>query len=172
MLKELIYLKGENKTEITAMHIAQELINKSKPNTNESITHLKLQKLLYYAQGWNLGIHGELMFTDDIHAWVNGPVVPTIYNRFKRYEYFEIGKINCFWDEKTNKPFVDHEFKRIYCSKELWCHMIKSEIENKSEERIFHFCKKQSGEEKSEEVKRELKKYQDYNFYPEGREII
>jgi uncharacterized phage-associated protein len=36
---------------------------------------MKLQKLLYYCQAWNLAITDEPMFDDDIEAWSNGPVV-------------------------------------------------------------------------------------------------
>jgi len=46
---------------------------------------LKLQKLLYYAQGFWLGLHGEPLFHDQFEAWPHGPVVPHVYHHFKRY---------------------------------------------------------------------------------------
>ncbi|GLZ39260.1 type II toxin-antitoxin system antitoxin SocA domain-containing protein [Actinokineospora sp. NBRC 105648] len=42
---------------------------------------MKLQKLLYYAQGWHLGLFGEPLFPDRIEAWTAGPVVPEVYRR-------------------------------------------------------------------------------------------
>ena len=40
-----------------------------------SIGAAKLQKLLYYCQGWHVARNGEPLFTETLEAWVNGPVV-------------------------------------------------------------------------------------------------
>lgn len=48
----------------------------------ERITNLKLQKLLYYAQGINLAIYDEPLFTESIEAWPHGPVVREVYNKY------------------------------------------------------------------------------------------
>lgn len=45
----------------------------------DSLSNLKLQKLLYYAQGAFLAIHHRPLFEDRIEAWEHGPVVPTLY---------------------------------------------------------------------------------------------
>ena len=57
----------------------------------ECITHLKLQKLIYYAQGVYLDSTGEKLFEEDIEAWPHGPVVREVYDVFK-----ENGKNNIF----------------------------------------------------------------------------
>jgi len=49
------------------------------------ITNLKLQKLLYYAQAWHLVNYGRRLFMDEIEAWDFGPVVKTIYHKWKKY---------------------------------------------------------------------------------------
>jgi uncharacterized phage-associated protein len=41
---------------------------------------MKLQKLLYYTQAWSLVWDDEPLFQEEIEAWANGPVVPTIYS--------------------------------------------------------------------------------------------
>ncbi len=41
----------------------------------ELISNLKLQKLLYYAQGFHLALYDKLLFSEDIEAWQHGPVV-------------------------------------------------------------------------------------------------
>lgn len=46
---------------------------------------MKLQKLLYYAQGYCLALRGEPMFDVEFEAWTHGPVVPEVYHRFKHY---------------------------------------------------------------------------------------
>lgn len=51
------------------------------------ITNLKLQKLLYYAQAWNLAFTGEPLFDEEIEAWVHGPVVPKVFRRFKEHRW-------------------------------------------------------------------------------------
>jgi uncharacterized phage-associated protein len=45
--------------------------------------NLKLQKLVYYSQAWHLAIHGTPLFEEDFQAWVHGPVVPELYQKYK-----------------------------------------------------------------------------------------
>ena len=47
------------------------------------VSPLKLQKLLYYAQVWYFVKFGNKLFSDDIKAWVFGPVVPATWQEFK-----------------------------------------------------------------------------------------
>jgi uncharacterized phage-associated protein len=49
----------------------------------EEISNLKLQKLLYYAQGHYLAEHGRPLFAEPIEAWSHGPVVPRVYHEYK-----------------------------------------------------------------------------------------
>lgn len=51
----------------------------------EGITHLKLQKLLYYAQGISLGMYGKPIFKEKIEAWQHGPVVREVYGHFSKF---------------------------------------------------------------------------------------
>jgi len=39
----------------------------------------KLQKLLYYAQAWSLVWDGQSLFPEEFEAWVEGPVVRSVY---------------------------------------------------------------------------------------------
>lgn len=43
------------------------------------VSNLKLQKLVYYAQGFHLAIYNEPLFNDVIEAWNYGPVSPVLY---------------------------------------------------------------------------------------------
>jgi len=43
------------------------------------MSHMKLQKLLYYAQAWSLVWEESPLFPDEIEAWINGPVVRAVY---------------------------------------------------------------------------------------------
>jgi uncharacterized phage-associated protein len=51
----------------------------------DCLTNLRLQKLVYYAQAWHLALYNAPLFDEKFQAWVHGPVVPSLYQRFKRY---------------------------------------------------------------------------------------
>lgn len=48
-----------------------------------AVTNLKLQKLVYYAQGIALGSYATKLFREPILAWEHGPVVKELYDRYK-----------------------------------------------------------------------------------------
>ncbi len=69
----------------------------------EGITHLKLQKLLYYAQGISLGMYGRPLFNESIEAWQHGPVVKQVYG-----EYSKFGRDNIQIEmDKNTEEIVD-----------------------------------------------------------------
>lgn len=51
-----------------------------------SVSHLKLQKIIYYCQAWHMVFFGRenTLLDEKPQAWVNGPVYPTIYNEYKQ----------------------------------------------------------------------------------------
>lgn len=52
-----------------------------------TMTTFKLQKLLYYAQGWSLAWDAKPLFEAKIKAYENGPVVSTLYAEHKGQRY-------------------------------------------------------------------------------------
>ncbi|MDF2606974.1 MAG: Prophage ps3 protein 01 [Bacillales bacterium] len=54
------------------------------------ISPLKLQKLLYYAQGWSMALSDNQLFDADFQAWVHGPVIPEVYQKYKMFKYDNI----------------------------------------------------------------------------------
>lgn len=52
---------------------------------DDEISNLKLQKLLYYAQGHHIARYGAPLFTERVVAWSHGPVVPAVYHAFKQF---------------------------------------------------------------------------------------
>lgn len=52
-----------------------------------SLSHLKLQKLLYYIQAWNLAYEKKPLFNGTFQAWIHGPVNRKVYNLFKDTKY-------------------------------------------------------------------------------------
>jgi len=51
----------------------------------ELISHMKLQKLVYFCQGFSLAFLDKPLFTEPIEAWEHGPVCPTLYHLLKGY---------------------------------------------------------------------------------------
>lgn len=47
------------------------------------VDQMKLQKLLYYSQGWHLAWYGEPLFKDAVEAWAFGPAVGDVYTAYK-----------------------------------------------------------------------------------------
>lgn len=72
------------------------------------VDNLKLQKLLYYCQGIHLARVDEAIFKDRIEAWTYGPVVPTVYRKYKKYGLETIKE-----DIKEKIKFKDKEFETI-----------------------------------------------------------
>ena len=48
-----------------------------------TLTHMKLQKLCYYAQGFYLAFRREPLFREPLRAWAYGPVVRELWDRFR-----------------------------------------------------------------------------------------
>lgn len=69
-----------------ALLVAEYFIWKNQQESKE-LNKLKLQKLLYYAQAWNLVLNKNKLFSDDIEAWIRGPVVPKVYQFFKEFDF-------------------------------------------------------------------------------------
>lgn len=60
--------------------------------TGDYISNLKLQKLVYYAQAWHLGIYGSPLFEEDFQAWIHGPVIPALYFQYNSFGWRPILK--------------------------------------------------------------------------------
>ena len=67
--------------------IANWFLNENRRQMNfedsEYITNLKLQKLLYYAQGHYLAEQNTPLFNENFLAWEHGPVIRKIYDKYK-----------------------------------------------------------------------------------------
>lgn len=61
------------------------LVKASNCSGGELMSNLKLQKMLYYEQGYHLAKFGKPLFEEDIEAWMYGPVVPIVYEHFSKY---------------------------------------------------------------------------------------
>lgn len=71
----------------------------------DGMSNLKLQKLLYFAQGWYMARYGKPLFDAPMEAWRLGPVVPSVYS-----EYQCFGKNAIHDDPPADDAFTQDEF--------------------------------------------------------------
>jgi uncharacterized phage-associated protein len=69
---------------LSAKDVAEYFVYLVDEESGDNITNLKVQKLLYYAQGFHLAMRrGERLFSESIVAWKHGPVVIPVYSQYK-----------------------------------------------------------------------------------------
>jgi uncharacterized phage-associated protein len=49
------------------------------------VTPMAIQKLVYFAHGWMLGVYGRPLISQRIEAWEYGPVISDLYHAFKHF---------------------------------------------------------------------------------------
>lgn len=93
-----------------ALDIAAWFLSNIDRESGESITHLKLQKLVYYAQAWALALLGRPLFEDEVQAWAHGPVVESVFHKYKGHGWDAIPcpETDVLIDEET-----EHHLREI-----------------------------------------------------------
>lgn len=62
-----------------------------------ALTMLKLIKICYVAHGWMLALADKPLINEEIEAWQYGPVIPSLYHEFKRFQKHPIvGRAKAF----------------------------------------------------------------------------
>ncbi|MEG3833660.1 MULTISPECIES: type II toxin-antitoxin system antitoxin SocA domain-containing protein [unclassified Microcoleus] len=101
--------------------------------TNVAINAYKLQKLIYYAQAWYLGVYGKPLFDADFQAGIHGPVIPDLLEKYQRQFSWERitekieqpkipQKVGQFIEEVAEAYFEydDETLERMICSEMPW----------------------------------------------------
>jgi uncharacterized phage-associated protein len=70
---------------LTASQTADYFLTLVDEEAGDSLSNLKLQKLIYYAQGFHLALVDSPLFDETIEAWEHGPVVPNLYHTYKQF---------------------------------------------------------------------------------------
>ncbi len=70
-----------------SLQVANYFLNKMEPESGESITPLKVQKIVYFCQSWQLSLFKRVLFNEDFQAWQHGPVIPDMYMYFKNLNF-------------------------------------------------------------------------------------
>lgn len=95
------------------LDIAHKILSRVDVEHGDTISNLKLQKLLYFVQGFHLASFGEPLFDEDMIAWTYGPVVPEVYDTYKRYRSRSINTAGVT-DNLTLKPEAAALFDKVY----------------------------------------------------------
>lgn len=141
--------------------------------SKDSMTNKKLQKIVYYAYCWTLTMlndpeeiakmmSGEnftnKLFSEEIEAWVHGPVIPNLYHEYKEYGWKEIPKRELTSD-------YPEEIKNVF--EMVWD--IYGEYDGDQLENITHqeepWQKSRLGLDKFEPGNNKIKDEDIYNYY-------
>ncbi|MBP0019726.1 MAG: SocA family protein [Cyanobacteria bacterium SBLK] len=95
-----------------ALDVARYFLRRLDREAGDTISPLKLQKLLYYAQAWSLVLREKPLFSEAIEAWVSGPVVREVWDEYKTYKYYDIPQ-----PDTENIEFSEDEIEVL---EEVW----------------------------------------------------
>lgn len=84
------------------------------------VTQMKLQKLVYFAQGYHLAKYNTPLIKEDFQAWKFGPVVPEIYEDFKLYGSKLITNTSSFRPSDTDTSRVVLDSAALDSIKYTW----------------------------------------------------
>lgn len=98
---------------VTAIDVAKYFLAQVDEEIGDSITNLKLQKLVYYAQGFHLALYDKPLFEEDIEAWQHGPVIPSVYHKYKEHGSNSIQKEDLDFDlfDGETKDLLDEVYE-------------------------------------------------------------
>ncbi|MEK5209141.1 Panacea domain-containing protein [Psychrobacillus sp. FSL H8-0510] len=103
--------KGLKKT--TAADVASfivHLCNKDEKSGHyRTLQNVKMQKLLYYCQGYSYYMNQKPLFRDYFEAWPYGPSIPRIHRRFSIYGQNDIHSS----EGEVDLPYLTDEEKKI-----------------------------------------------------------
>lgn len=91
--------------------VADYFLSKTMFEEEATMSNLKLQKLLYYIQGFHLALYDVPIFDNDIEAWRHGPVIPSIYHAFKSNGSNPIPCEEC--DKEFDKLFTPEQIELL-----------------------------------------------------------
>lgn len=90
-----------------ASMIANRFIELAKKN-GKQLTNTQLQKLVYIANGFMLGVHEQRLYLEDTYAWPWGPVIKNLYETLRKYgclnvtEYIDVSTYEGIFSEVSS----------------------------------------------------------------------
>lgn len=90
----------------SAITIANFFVQKGLEFNDAMMTPMKVLKLTYIAHGWHLALYDEPLFPELPEAWQYGPVIPSVYNVFKKYGRNRVTEIFCNGEKITDAETI------------------------------------------------------------------
>ena len=91
----------------SAMTIANTFLDLAKRD-RMPLTNMKLQKLLYFADGHSLSLRNKPLISDEAQAWDYGPVFENVYHYYKHFGASAIpGPAKILFSSKNEKLIDD-----------------------------------------------------------------
>jgi uncharacterized phage-associated protein len=118
-------------------------------DTGSFVSNLKLQKLVYYAQAWYLAMHDRPLFDEDFQAWVHGPVIPALFEKYKHFGWKPIDQdvrpdlpeaIVTYLEEVCDEYFScdAYELEKMSCMEAPWARAREGLARDQASENIIH----------------------------------
>ncbi len=76
------------------------------------MTHLKLQKMLFFMCGFYFATHDDKLIDEDFEVWDYGPVIPDVYHKFKKFKHEYI--TNLYQDNDNNIEIISRKDEKFY----------------------------------------------------------
>jgi len=110
---------------VTVFDVAKYFMSCVDVNAGGSMTHLKLQRLCYYAQAWHLVFEDKVLFDEQFEAWAYGPVCPKLWHKYKSIGWQDIAQVvsispNLFTKEQLEILDAVWEIYGQYDGEYLW----------------------------------------------------
>ena len=94
--------------------------------SENTVTNLQLQKLLYFVYGSWLALKDDVFSIEYPEAWVYGPVFPDVYFKYKKFGADEITR------KLTDNELNDNEEEVITEVYDIWGHLTGAELINRT----------------------------------------
>lgn len=101
---------GEEKGKI--FHVVNWFLSQS--TEDAPVTHLALQKLLYFVQSWSRILLGDAMFDNDCEAWAHGAVYPIVYSVFRQFKYMPLPSVEESFEFGEREQRILNTVKKYY----------------------------------------------------------
>jgi uncharacterized phage-associated protein len=104
--------------------VANTFILQAKNDGVHDVDPLKIQKLVYNLHGWYLATTGCPVVGEQFEAWPNGPVLSSLYQKFKKYRWNRITDYAEDIEPQTGEPKAlvvaasDEKFYEVF--KAVW----------------------------------------------------
>lgn len=89
---------------LSCFDVAKYILSLNDSDAGDLMSNLKLQKLVYYSQGFSLALLHRPLFNQHIEAWKHGPVIPDLYQQYKQYGSgsIPVDNLNIDFDKFSN----------------------------------------------------------------------